>query len=59
MFIQTSDGSIEDIDGKIIYFSLNRFIRDICQGNCCFICGTSYVDNENRFISNSMKLMSN
>jgi hypothetical protein len=36
---KTSDGSIVDQDGKIIFFSTRRFIHDICIGNCCFICG--------------------
>jgi hypothetical protein len=34
-----SDGSVQDEAGKIIYFSTLRFVEDICQGNCCFICG--------------------
>ncbi|MGV2831665.1 hypothetical protein [Myxosarcina sp. GI1(2024)] len=41
MFIKTNDGSIEDKDGRVIYFSIDRFIRDIGEGNCCFICGAS------------------
>ena len=36
---KTSDGSIVDQDGKVIFFSTRRFIDDICIGNCCFICG--------------------
>ena len=28
-----------DQDGKVIFFSTQRFINDICIGNCCFICG--------------------
>jgi hypothetical protein len=35
----TEDGSIVDRAGKIIYFSTQRFVDDICLGNCCFICG--------------------
>ncbi len=41
MFIETNDGSIEDHDGRVIYFSIDRFVRDIGEGNCCFICGAS------------------
>lgn len=38
--VQTSDGSIVDVDtGKVLYFSRQRFVKDICQGLCCFICG--------------------
>jgi len=28
-------------DGKVQYFSLNHFLRDIANGSCCFICGAS------------------
>jgi hypothetical protein len=38
-FKQTLDGSIEDETGKVIFFSADRFIHDICLGGCCFICG--------------------
>lgn len=37
--IQTSDGSIVDENGKILVFSIERFVEDICLGDCCFICG--------------------
>lgn len=40
MWIKTKDGSVVDQQGKVIHFSLERFINDICIGNCCFICGT-------------------
>ena len=33
------DGSVINESGKIIFFSLQRFIDDISYGNCCFICG--------------------
>ena len=41
MFIKTNDGSIEDQNGKVIWFSIDRFVRDIGEGDCCFICGAS------------------
>ena len=41
MFSKTNDGSFIDSNGKILYFSTERFIRDICEGDCCFICGIS------------------
>ena len=41
MFFKTKDGSFLDSDGKVLYFSTERFIRDICEGDCCFICGIS------------------
>jgi hypothetical protein len=41
MYVRTSDGSFLDEDGRVIFFSCERFIRDICEGDCCFICGAS------------------
>jgi hypothetical protein len=38
-FTKTEDGSLVDSEGKIIGFSLQRFERDIRNGDCCFICG--------------------
>jgi hypothetical protein len=34
-----SDGSVETDSGTVIFFSAERFERDIGLGNCCFICG--------------------
>src|SRR5579859_1321856 len=39
MYTKTLDGSFLDETGKVIYFSIQRFVNDICEGNCCFICG--------------------
>jgi hypothetical protein len=40
MFRQESDGTIiDDSSGKILVFGIDRFIKDICLGNKCFICG--------------------
>lgn len=41
MFTRTADGSIVDENDKVIYFSADRFIDDICEGGCCLICGAS------------------
>ncbi len=38
-FVKTNDGSVLDSSGKVLYFSCERFVRDIAEGNCCFICG--------------------
>ncbi|HVR57226.1 MAG TPA: hypothetical protein VMT72_10405 [Pseudolabrys sp.] len=38
---KTDDDSIVDDSGKVIYFSTQRFIKDIALGNCCFICGAA------------------
>lgn len=42
--MKTVDGSIIDSDGKIIFFSFDRFMSDIVRGNCCFICGVGPKD---------------
>jgi len=39
MWRATEDRSIVDEKGKVIFFSADRFINDICLGDCCFICG--------------------
>src|SRR5215831_3080378 len=41
MFFKTDDGSVLDEAGRVLYFSVERFIKDVCEGNCCFICGAS------------------
>lgn len=41
MYTKTKDGSIVDETGKVLYFSIERFIQEICEGDCCFICGAS------------------
>lgn len=38
MFV-TQDGTAIRDDGSVIVFSIARFIGDIVQGGCCFICG--------------------
>lgn len=39
MFTKTPDGSFIDDAGRVIYFSVERFVKDIVEGDCCFICG--------------------
>lgn len=39
MFHVSTDGSVFDRDDRIIFFSVERFISDIANGDCCFICG--------------------
>jgi hypothetical protein len=41
VFRKTRDGSFLDEHGKVLYFSCERFVRDIAEGNCCFICGVA------------------
>lgn len=38
-FAHTKDGSIIDANGKVVHFSRERFVQNICEGNACFICG--------------------
>ena len=40
------DGTRKDAEGKIIFLSPERFIRDVIRGNHCFICVTSPVGNK-------------
>lgn len=35
----TTPKTIVSLDGRILFFELNHFIRDIVKGDCCFICG--------------------
>lgn len=39
MWTKTEDGSIVRDGGEVVFFSTERFVKDICLGNCCFICG--------------------
>ena len=39
MFNVAPDNSVSDRKGRILLFSLQRFISDISQGDDCFICG--------------------
>jgi hypothetical protein len=38
------DKSVLDETGKVIFFSTERFVNDICLGDCCFICGANPKD---------------
>src|SRR5260370_15097705 len=40
MFSVTPDSSVLSRDGRVVFFSVERFISDIANGDCCFICGT-------------------
>jgi hypothetical protein len=50
MWIRADDGSVIDANGRVIFFSIERFVSDICLGECCFICGvhpgTAEFNNE-------------
>jgi len=47
MWTRHADDTVVDATGKIIYFGLQRFLNDICSGDCCFICGAK--PNERQF----------
>ena len=36
----TEDGSLLE-DGRVVYFSVARFLQDICQAEHCFLCGAT------------------
>jgi hypothetical protein len=44
MFKITADESVLDSNGRVMLFSVSRFISDVAQGNACFICGSSRRD---------------
>ncbi|TMK46793.1 MAG: HNH endonuclease [Alphaproteobacteria bacterium] len=47
MWTREADGSvIDEATGKIIFFSTERFVNDICLGDCCFICGAKQGEKE-------------
>lgn len=38
-FHKAEDDSVVDATGKIVFYSTERFAKEIAEGNCCFICG--------------------
>ena len=40
------DSTIIDSEGRIGFFGVDRFIKDIATGECCFICGASPKEKE-------------
>lgn len=41
---EINNQTIVDAEGKIIHYSVDKFIHDICEGDCCFICGASQLN---------------
>ncbi len=41
MLVRTADQSILSPDGRVLFFSVDRFAHDICEGDACFVCGTA------------------
>lgn len=44
MWMREPDDTVLNRAGAVVYFSLDRFVRDICLGDCCFICGAAPAD---------------
>jgi hypothetical protein len=42
--MKKTDGSIIGDDGRLIYCSTGRFLRDVIEGHHCFICGRSKAE---------------
>lgn len=40
-YLKHNDGTLEDHEGRVLFFSKERFVSDICEGDCCFMCGAS------------------
>lgn len=38
-FHKAEDDSVVDATGKIVFYSTERFAKEIAEGHCCFICG--------------------
>jgi hypothetical protein len=43
----STDKSVFGLDGRLLLCSVDRFVRDICHGDHCFVCGRS--ENQIRF----------
>ena len=41
MISETEDHSLIDDQGRILFYSAEKFIREVVDGRCCFICGTA------------------
>ena len=41
MIRRRSDGSVETVDGRLPFISIDYFLDAICRGDSCFICGAS------------------
>lgn len=39
MLLQSADGTVYGLDGRVLHFSAQRFYDDVVRGRCCFVCG--------------------
>jgi hypothetical protein len=46
MLIRKRDGSVETQEGRIVLFSVERFLDEIANGDSCFICGAKPGEKE-------------
>ena len=44
MYFLTPDGSVVDGDGRVFYFSIERFRSTVCNGRSCIVCGRTPED---------------
>lgn len=42
----TTPKTIISLDGRILFYELNHFMKDIVNGDCCFICGATQDSKE-------------
>ncbi len=43
---RTSDGSLVDRSGRVLHFSVDRFVSKIVEGDACFVCGRARSDDQ-------------
>ena len=46
--MKLSDGSHLSDEGDLLYISLEKFLREICEGDKCFLCGKSYEEGKTK-----------
>ena len=42
--VLTPDGSLVDASGRVLHFSIRRFVLDVAEGAACFACGKARSD---------------
>lgn len=46
IYKELDEDNFTDVNGKVILFSYKNFVKDICDGNNCFICGANPKEKE-------------
>lgn len=44
VFTQHKDGSLINSEGETVFFGVERFLKEVCNGPNCFLCGSSPDD---------------